>query len=83
MTFAHARRREKIRLYLVIVARARVAVVLAVRDAPRVIRHEQQRVADGADHIVGELCGWVGEEEEAGRIPMGQRWWAGSMIRRI
>ncbi len=62
---------EKIlRLYLIIIARARVAVVLAVCDAPRVIRHEQQRVADGADHIVGELCvGWV--SEEAGRVPMG------------
>ena len=40
-------------------------MVLAVRDAPRVIGHEQQRMADGADHIVGELCGWVRRRAES------------------
>ena len=41
--------------HLVILTRAGVVVVQAVGDAPRVVRDQQQRVADGSHDVVGEL----------------------------
>ncbi len=51
----------------------RVVVVLAVRDTPRVIGHQQQGVADSTHHIVGKLTvrkrlvtTFMGQDPDAG-----------------
>lgn len=41
---------------LVVLARASVVVVATVGDAPRVVRDQQKRVANGAHNVVGELA---------------------------